>query len=158
MSELPEWGTPEPISVKTETPFDAVNKANAAIDRQGARILAYYISSQIGNLAGKIVPLDAFETHKGISEEHGEFEIGMVRVYSTNRSLLRDWVILPDGNIWTCGVNEQNPDLLELDTLERPTDKELIKDRTMLMDAVAAKAGVFINPKTGEYRPKEVQG
>ena len=156
MSGSPEGSRPEPIPGQAEATLAAFKRADAAIDWKGGRIHAYYISSQIGDLTMRLVPQDAFETHRGIVEGHGEFEIGMIRIYSTDRSLLRDWLILPDGDIWTCGVNRAHPDLLELDTLKHPTTKELIRDRGMLMDAVAVKAGLFIDPKTGEYKTEPI--
>lgn len=154
MSGSPELSRSE-AQLSAESTLKAFRRAETVIDTKGARIHAYYISAQIGDLVENYVPIEALEIHTGTVEGHGEFDLLMIRGFSTNRSLLRDWIILPNGQIWTCGVNQANPDLLELDTLELPTNEELVQDRKMLMDTIVPKTGLVIDPKTGEYKKPE---
>lgn len=144
------------LSTKSETPLEAYKKAIYTIDRQGATIHGYYISNQLGNFVEKNVVIDSFDTHRGIVDGHGEFEVLMIRVYAVNRSLLRDWIILPDGDIWTCGVNRDNPNVLEFDTIERPTSEELIRDQEHLMFAAAIKAGLVWDDDAKEFKQPAV--
>lgn len=144
------------LSGKSETPLEAYKKTLHEIDRQGAKIHSYYISNQLGNFVERNVAIDSFDTHRGVVDEHGEFELLMIRVHVVNRSLVRDWIILPDGDIWTCGVNRDNPNVLEFDTIECPTSEELIRDQEYLMPVAAIKAGLVWDDDAKEFKQPAV--
>ena len=163
---IPSWSYKKPRP--DGTPFVAIGLSEnqlttvglferaASKIQKGADFHASSISAEMYKLAGGL-KLDNFDVHIGTSREHGKFGLLALRVHSS-KSLKHDWIILPDGRIFTAESEESRPILIDLDTFEHPDSRELVEDEDRIINALAFKAGLLRDKKTGNFVEKTEGG
>jgi len=121
---------------------DSLIKSKDKIDRVKGN-LAVKIRTEFENFTKTLTKFDPnlLDEIKGISKEHGEFDLLALRIPHVEGGLMEDWIIFPDGEMYTARVTQSNPDVVDLDTFEIPTDDQLINGRNELLSNLSIRFG-----------------